>query len=431
MRAYVREIHGKPDESKPITEDSHYQGHFSDKNGIEWDLFMVADGLKKHRGRIASNMALYSISSYLGEKIRKARNKDHQELIKEALLRASNKLESFEKESSDVKPCTTLDLLLVSREDLYIAHLGDSRIYLIGNSNDSGNPLEPITKDEGDGSGPLNYIGTTFIEGQGKHIRDRIDEAVEHRRIVEGSYNYALLTTDGLMTRATDDQITQALRHLGKYSNPQLILDDLAKIIDCPKEKLLEQPRLQLEHLLEGVKGIESGGMSQEDIVDWIIANYVGKKNQKLIEKLDRGFGNGDLKSDDTTMMIVDFSDQLERSLSELQKQEEEIIPGLRQTNDGSIEKYDEEKRQKEELSRRIEAQGVETRGLQDRLREKGSELEEALAEQKALEEKLDDEKKNYQALKTMHEKIKKAYDTVVNFFSKEKGESGKGEEER
>lgn len=121
---------------RPENEDN--LGYTPTPNG---DLFVVCDGMGGHvGGKVASTMAVDSIIQYFTAK------KYHNPVIalNEAIQYANTKV--FEKSKNDNKlrgMGTTVTILLYQPDDtVYIAHVGDSRIYI----NSSGK-LHRLTKD--------------------------------------------------------------------------------------------------------------------------------------------------------------------------------------------------------------------------------------------------------------------------------------------
>lgn len=103
-------------------------------NGI--DLFVVADGMGGHAaGDVASNLAI----TILEEKI----NVFSEKAINEALLTVNRKiLEKAENKEEYKGMGTTIALCAIKDNELFISHIGDSRVYI-----DKGNGDTFITKD--------------------------------------------------------------------------------------------------------------------------------------------------------------------------------------------------------------------------------------------------------------------------------------------
>lgn len=140
-------VFGKSDVGKVRTnnEDAFY---LSDRDGI----FLVADGMGGHKaGEIASAMAREIIPNRLlklnsGENIENA--------IREAFFEANEKvrLEAKGNLERDGMGCTCV-VLVLREQNFYLAHVGDSRIYLFRK-----NELKQVTRDH-------SYVEELFIRG--------------------------------------------------------------------------------------------------------------------------------------------------------------------------------------------------------------------------------------------------------------------------
>jgi serine/threonine protein phosphatase PrpC len=113
-----------------------------------YGLFIVADGMGGHsEGQQASQMAARIVAREVMEKIFPpflsiggAEPSQPVQAILESSLQAAN----WEVQSSNPESGTTLTAALVLGERLYVAHVGDSRAYLI---RDGHSPLELLTLD--------------------------------------------------------------------------------------------------------------------------------------------------------------------------------------------------------------------------------------------------------------------------------------------
>ncbi|MBI4983732.1 protein phosphatase 2C domain-containing protein [Candidatus Woesearchaeota archaeon] len=323
MKAYIKEIPGRAHQKN---EDSHYEHVFSDVEGKEWGLFTIADGLTDHNGTTASHLAIRVIRDQI-EEIMKTKKVDNlRVLIKEAVVVANKNLESLR-----TATYTTLDIVLLSSEQLYVAHLGDSRVYL-GYEDD----LHLITPDEGNiFSGPKNYIGSTYIEGNSNPIEERI-HLIEPYQTGWSKPRIILLTTDGLVTRATEEQIKKVCLNAGKYGDYSDVLNEFSAIIHYPKEKLLEfaedDIRRKLLHEVSDFR-IEKD-VPKEELVDRILEAYLKGTSKELVDRID-----GHLKFDDTSLILVDLNDTVTRSLAEFREMEQILFPTLRKERDDYADK--------------------------------------------------------------------------------------------
>lgn len=213
MIAYAREFPGK---AHSLNEDSHFEWEFKDNQERLWGLYLVADGLSGHAGTIASHLAVHTIVHAVEEGLR-IENSDPGKLLQQAIIEANLKL----RERGTTY--TTLDVVLVSEgEHLYLAHLGDSRIYFVYPDR-----VEQMTKDEiTPRGGPANYLGAGKPEGSDLTIEHRLNFAAPldaGRPRPQGIY----LETDGVGDRITPQQRQEILLKYA-FSNPKRALDEIA-----------------------------------------------------------------------------------------------------------------------------------------------------------------------------------------------------------
>ncbi|QZY57120.1 Stp1/IreP family PP2C-type Ser/Thr phosphatase [Crassaminicella profunda] len=125
---------------REINEDAYYIA-----NG-NLNLFIVADGMGGHNaGEVASNVAIQSIKDFMEDHTSEFFDEDEKtvcEILKRATLEANHNI--FQRSKREIE-ChgmgTTLTVVLLLSK-LYIAHVGDSRAYLMRK-----NKLSQITED--------------------------------------------------------------------------------------------------------------------------------------------------------------------------------------------------------------------------------------------------------------------------------------------
>ena len=172
-------------------------------------LYMVADGMGGHScGDVASRMAVTIINEYLekalskGSQNQSAKEGDLPTLILTAIARANQAIYNFSQDlpGKDIIG-TTLSLLLIKDQKIFLAHIGDSRIYRLRNRI-----LEKLTTDHTQVQ-ELVDMGRISEEEADKHPLSHIlTRALGSHKIVEpdiqvitlGKKDEFLLTTDGL-----------------------------------------------------------------------------------------------------------------------------------------------------------------------------------------------------------------------------------------
>jgi protein phosphatase len=184
----------------------------------QWNVFVVADGMGGHAGGgVASGIAVDTIHTYFTE------NRDSNLLPSERLLSAirESSLEIAGKGASDKKYLgmgTTIVAMLIDRVTANVAHVGDSRAYII---RDAG--IRQITSDH---SLVNQYIGNGLITKEQakrhplKNVLTRalgmsrnIDVDITSLQIKAG--DIFILCSDGLTNMIEDEDILNTVISCG------------------------------------------------------------------------------------------------------------------------------------------------------------------------------------------------------------------------
>ncbi|QWR77646.1 Stp1/IreP family PP2C-type Ser/Thr phosphatase [Candidatus Magnetomonas plexicatena] len=176
-------------------------------------LYVVADGVGgSQRGELASKMAVESICSYISEKI-KANNLSESitGLLYDAIKRANQEIYDLSlTDDSLTGMATTVVAALVRGDRVAIAHVGDSRLYLIRGGNiealtdDHSLVAEQIrrgilTKEEADEVGMRNVITRSL------GFTPEVEPDTDEMTIYDG--DVLLLCSDGLYTMVPERAI--------------------------------------------------------------------------------------------------------------------------------------------------------------------------------------------------------------------------------
>jgi protein phosphatase len=96
-------------------------------------LFIVADGMGGYNGgEIASKLATESAKKYIEENIKNTKFDENKilDMIREAIEYANNEVYKKSQETEELNSMgTTMEVILIVEDKLYIGHIGDSRIY--------------------------------------------------------------------------------------------------------------------------------------------------------------------------------------------------------------------------------------------------------------------------------------------------------------
>lgn len=100
-------------------------------NGEKGVVMVVADGMGGHRaGDVASRVVIETIK----KRILSKNHDPDQESLKDAVIEANNKVFGMSRENSDYSGMgSTCTAILIIRGMAYVAHVGDSRAYLVRN----------------------------------------------------------------------------------------------------------------------------------------------------------------------------------------------------------------------------------------------------------------------------------------------------------
>lgn len=193
-------------------EDSHNIA-LNTQNG---DLYVVCDGMGGHiGGKQASSIAVDSILNFIINN----RIKDPTELLNEALQFANENILKYSMEHPELRGMgTTACILLFKDDDVYIAHVGDSRIYLyLGKEKQ----LHRITKDHSFVQTLVDAGEITDEEAEKHPNKNRILKALGVHPVVKPTIcstpvhpkkgDIFLLCSDGLCGMINDTAIESVL----------------------------------------------------------------------------------------------------------------------------------------------------------------------------------------------------------------------------
>lgn len=212
-------------------EDSHDMA-LQTPNG---DVFVVCDGMGGHVGGAkASSLAVESILAYM----KKEQYANPIEALNNALQYANMQILNYANEHPELRGMgTTACIVLMQGNDVWIAHVGDSRIYLyLGKENE----LHRITKDH-------SFVQTLVDAGQISDEdaelhpqKNRILKALGIKPELQPTFNYNnqpihpkngdifLICSDGLSGMIPDSTIKNALRQNMSISDRGDLLIQLA-----------------------------------------------------------------------------------------------------------------------------------------------------------------------------------------------------------
>ncbi len=217
--------------------------------GILPNLYIVADGMGGHKaGGTASKLAIESFRSYIAshDSLDIRTREDIMRLLKMGIMHANHTI--YEKASDDEEykgMGTTFTVATIIEDILYLAHVGDTRLYLINRNSifqattDHSLVQEMLTKgyiSENDlKEHPQRHIITRAV---GTYEKVKIDTLMYDMSKVE----YIMLCSDGLTSMVTDSviheiiytyegELEKIVDSLIKKANEQGGLDNIAVVI--------------------------------------------------------------------------------------------------------------------------------------------------------------------------------------------------------
>lgn len=178
-------------------------------------LYMVADGMGGHAaGDVASSLAVNLVADFINDHIRntgETDDTDYAVVLANALDHANNRIihETHEKKALRGMG-TTLVVVLFRNDRLYVASVGDSRLYLIRGSEigllttdhswvNMQVQLGNITSEESK-LHPMRNVITRALGTQNQVEVDTLEHSVENN-------DYLILCTDGLSNMLNDREI--------------------------------------------------------------------------------------------------------------------------------------------------------------------------------------------------------------------------------
>lgn len=197
------------------------------------NILIVADGMGGHKaGEVASEQAVNAVL----ESIKQNESKDKITIIEEAISKANEKVLNMATSDEKFKGMgTTLVVATLENNVLYVANVGDSRLYLIDNDD-----IRQITRDHSLVQEMVS-LGELDKESARTHARKNvITRAIGVNEKIIADFFEAdisentkiLLCSDGLSNMVEDSQISDIVK---EYAGKTLE-DTVRKLIDIANE---------------------------------------------------------------------------------------------------------------------------------------------------------------------------------------------------
>lgn len=189
-------------------EDSYFVSEFTKNIGY----IIVADGMGGHRGgAVASKMTVDCIKSCFDKSFEWKNEGDIKNLLKNAIELANKTVYAAAKEDSHLLGMgTTVVLCIVENENLYIANVGDSRLYHITQDK-----INQVTKDHSVVQELIDLGEISEKEAENHPNKNLITRAVGTNADVETDFykfkaksgDMIVICTDGLSNMVGKDEI--------------------------------------------------------------------------------------------------------------------------------------------------------------------------------------------------------------------------------
>ncbi len=217
--------------TREINEDNFFVSEFEDGSGIRFCI--IADGMGGHNaGEIASKIAIDEIQTYIKESYHEGMT-DQQiiQMMQDSMKKANTVIYNKSLENEMYAGMgTTAILCFIQNHYLCVAHVGDSRAYLI-----RGNDMYQITTDHSMVEELVNSGSITREEAANHPQKNVITRALGGDKDTQVdiyiqeymSNDIVLICTDGLTNMLTNSEI---LAVINSHNNLQLAVEELISI---------------------------------------------------------------------------------------------------------------------------------------------------------------------------------------------------------
>jgi len=198
---------------KRINNEDYIYPHMESEN-INDKLFLVCDGVGgSNRGEVASALACDSIQTYFQTFV-EADKEFEIDFIEKAIRYTEIRFDEYIQENSSAKGmATTLCLLYIAPEGIFITHAGDSRIYqfrdgqIIFKTEDHSLVYSMLKSGRIDAADARNHPQKNIIYRAIQGTEKPVDIDVIHLTDIQPDDSF-LLCTDGVLESFSDDDLS-------------------------------------------------------------------------------------------------------------------------------------------------------------------------------------------------------------------------------
>ena len=201
------------------------------ENGLK--IYILADGMGGYKGgEIASKVAITAVYKFITEKFEEiSKDKDSiLDLLEDAIAFANSAIYEESEQDEELQDMgTTLEVLLIYKNKVYIGHIGDSRIYRIRKNN-----MKKITTDH-------SYVEKLIQDGEitreesYNHPKKNLlikalgtDEEVEPDLIytVLSKNDILIICSDGLTNMISEEEIFKIVRETNSENVVEVLVEE-------------------------------------------------------------------------------------------------------------------------------------------------------------------------------------------------------------
>ena len=227
---YHISIGNATDVGKIRAHNEDYMAHFDTLMGY---CVIICDGMGGHAaGEVASQNAIVSIQQFLQDP--KNEDPDIPVVLKNAIEFANYQLREMVNQDPALKGMgTTCVMVLIKDRQLYTAHAGDSRIYLVREGS-----IKQITKDHSSvqkliDAGVLTEEEAEMSDKKNEILKavgifDKVDPTITKKPMALLENDKLLLCSDGLTAHVSKEKILETVRSTGDIQKTALKLTEQA-----------------------------------------------------------------------------------------------------------------------------------------------------------------------------------------------------------
>lgn len=191
---------------------SNNEDYFFIYDDYPFPFYIIADGVGGHKaGELASKMAVDTIAAYLKERNDAVCMDDVEDAIRTSIVSANNSIYKYSKFNKECEGMgTTILVSAFYKNTCIIAHVGDSRAYLIRDHE-----ISQLTEDHTFGNELIKRAGSKIFNIKNIDNKNALTRALgTEKNVVIDTYKFIhrkddiiLLCTDGLNKEVEDNSI--------------------------------------------------------------------------------------------------------------------------------------------------------------------------------------------------------------------------------